>query len=140
MSTVLKAYGDDFDVDTYLNGCTLPVCAVKRKGEPVFPSSQPAGRRHIASGIHITVSDADFDDLAGQVAESIAFLQENAEQLQRLCRWPGIKLPVLDFGINRREAAVQCDCFPAELLRLAGELGIGIELSQYPTRIDEPTG
>lgn len=38
MSAVSRAYGDDFDVDAFLAGCTLPVCAVKRWGEPVFPA------------------------------------------------------------------------------------------------------
>ena len=34
----------DFNVDAYIVDCTLPVCTVKRRGEPVFPTSQPDGR------------------------------------------------------------------------------------------------
>lgn len=43
----------------------------------------------------------------------------------------------MDFGIARGDVAVQCDYFPPELIRLARELGLGIELSQYPLS-DEP--
>src|SRR5262245_24323001 len=55
MPTVLRAYGTDFDVDAFLVGCELPVCAVKRRGEPREPLSQPQGRKHERSGIHVTV-------------------------------------------------------------------------------------
>ena len=137
MSTVLRAYGTNFDVDAYLQGCTLPVCAVKRRGEPVYPLSQPSGRRNEKSGINVDASTADFDDFSGQLEETIVFLQTNSEQLKRLSKWPGIESLTLDFGIKRRDAAAQCDYFPPELLRLAGALEIGIELSQYSIEDDE---
>lgn len=132
MPTVLRAYGAAFDVDTFLAGCTMPVCAVKRCGEPVFPASQPNGRRHEQSGVHVSASDADFGEFPRQVAESIAFLRAEAEQVRRLCEWPGVEGVTLDFGIARRDVAVQCDHLPAELVRLAGLLGLAIELSHYP--------
>ncbi len=129
---MLRAYGAAFDVDAFLAGCTLPVCAVKRRGEPVFPASQPEGRRHEQSGVHVSVSDADFGEFPRQVAEATAFLRAEAEQVRRLVEWPGVEGVTLDFGIARRDVAVQCDHLPAELLRLAGSLGLAIELSQYP--------
>jgi hypothetical protein len=132
MSAVLRAYGADFDVDAFLAGCTLPVCAVKRRGEPALPASQPNGRRHERSGVHVSASDADFGEFPRQVAEAAAFLQTEAEQVRRLCEWPGIEDVTLDFGVERRDVAVQCDFLPPELVRLAGSLGLGIELSQYP--------
>jgi hypothetical protein len=137
VSAVLRAYGSSFDVDAFLTGCTLPVCAVKRRGEPVFPASQSNGRRHDRSGVHISVSDADFDEPGEQIAESIVFLRTEAEQIRRLCEWPGVDGVTLDFGIARRDAAVQCDHFPAELVELAGSLGLSIELSQYPVSSGE---
>ena len=39
----------------------------------------------------------------------------------------------LDRGYFRRDAAVQCDYLPPQLLAIAGRYGIGIELSLYPT-------
>ena len=132
MSAVLRAYGTTFDVDAFLAGCTLPVCAVKRRGEPVFPASQPEGRRHERSGVHVVASNADFDEFPRQVAEATAFLRSEHEQLKRLTSWPGVDGVVLDFGIERRDVVVQCDVLPPDLLRVVGELGLAIELSQYP--------
>jgi hypothetical protein len=132
MSAVLRAYGADFDVDAFLAGCTLPVCAVKRRGEPVFPASQPDGRRHEQSGVHVLASDADFGEFPRQVAEATAFLRAEFEQMRRLCEWPGVEGVTLDVGVERRDAVVQCDVLPPELVRVAGSLGLAIELSQYP--------
>jgi hypothetical protein len=132
MSAVLRAYGWDFDVDAFLAGCALPVCAVKRRGEAVFPASQPNGRRHERSGVHISASDADFSEFPQQVEEATAFLRANAAEVRRLCEFPGVEGVTLDFGIARRDVAVQCDLLPAELVQQAGLLGLAIELSQYP--------
>ena len=113
-------------------GCTLPVCAVNRRGEPMLPASEPDGRRHEQSQVHVSVSDADFDQFPRQVVEATEFLQREFEQVQRLCQWPGVEGVTLDFGIARRDVVVQCDVLPPALVRVAGLLGLGIELSQYP--------
>jgi hypothetical protein len=133
VSAVLRAYGVAFDVDAFLSGSTLPICAVKRRGEPVLPSSQPNGRRHEQSGVHVLASDADFAEFQRQVAEATAFLRSEAEQVRRLCEWPGVEVVALDFGVEQRDVAVQAILLPPELVRLAGSLGLGIELSRYPT-------
>lgn len=132
MSVVLRAYGTSFDVDAFLADYTLPICAVKRRGEPVYPASRPNGHQHSHSGIHVSASDADFGEFPRQVEDTIRFLRANGEQIRRLCEYPGVEDVTLDFGIERRDVAVQCDHLPAELIRLAGSLGLAIELSQYP--------
>jgi hypothetical protein len=132
MSAVLRAYGLEFDVDAFLAGCTLPVCAVKRRGEPVAPASRPYGRRHEWSGIHVTASNADFQDFPRQVEEATMFLRAEFEQVRRLRDFPGVEDVTLDFGIARRNVVLQCDRLPPELVCVAGSLGLGIELSQYP--------
>lgn len=132
MSAVIRAYGDAFDVDAFLTGCTLPVCAIKRRGEPVFPKSQPDGRRHERSGVHVLASDAGFDQFERQIVEATAFLRAEFDQVRRLVGWPGVHDATLDFGVERRDVAVQCDLLPMELISAAGTLGLAIELSQYP--------
>jgi hypothetical protein len=132
MSAVLRAFGADFDVDAFLAGCTLPVCAVKRRGEPVFPASQPDGRQHKQSAVHVSVSDADFGEFPRQVEEATAFLRAEPDQVRRLCEWPGVEGVTLDFGIAWRDVAAQSDHLPAELVRLAGALGLALEVSHYP--------
>ena len=82
----------------------------------------------------MTASDADFDEFPRQADEATAFLRNESEQVRRLCEWPGVEGVTLDFGVERRDVAVQCDVLPMELVRLAGSLGLAIEMSQYPTR------
>ena len=132
MPVVLRAIGHAFDVDTFLAGCTLPVCASYRVGEPVLPRSRPDGRRREVSGVHIDVSGAEFDEFSRQVADAVAFLGTHADQLRRLVSYPGVQDVTLDFGLARREVAVQCDRLPAELVRLCGTLGLSLEMSYYP--------
>ena len=138
MSAMLRAYGADFDVDIFLSGCTLPVCAVKRRGEPVFPASQPEGRRHERSGINVVASSADFSEFPRQVEEATEFLRAKAVQVRRLCTFPGVEYVTLDFGIEWCDVAVQGDYLPPDLVRLASSLGLGIEISHYPISGDEP--
>lgn len=47
---------------------------------------------------------------------------------------------VLDFGVAWRNVIAQSDYLPPTLIIIAGELGIGIEISHYPVEeIDEPS-
>jgi hypothetical protein len=110
---------------------------VKRRGAPVFPVSQPSGRRNERSGVHVLASDADFNEFPRQVEEATVFLRGNTDQLRRLCEFPGIESVMLDFGIECRDVPVQCDYLTPELIRLAGSLGLGIELSQYSTSFEQ---
>ena len=128
---VLRAVGPDFDVNAFLAGCTLTVCHEYRRGEPLDPA-HPGGRLNRLSGVSIEVSDAGFDQFAEQVAEAVAFLGAEGVQIRRLVAWPGVGGVTLDFGLAWRDVVAQTDHFPAELVRLAGELGLALELSHYP--------
>ena len=76
------------------------------------------------------VSEADFDNLKSQVADAIEFLRLNEADV-KLIMTESNTTGVLDFAIERRDVAAQFDSFPSELVRLAGGLGLAIELSQY---------
>ena len=134
MSALLRAHGEDFDVDAFVAASRLKVCAVWRRGEPVFAALQPNGRKHQRSGVNVLASDADFNDFPRQVEEALGFLLDRADEVRRLCAWPGVEGAYIDFGVERRDVAVQCDHLPPDLIRAAGLLGLGIELSQYPAR------
>jgi hypothetical protein len=134
MTAILRAYGNEFDVDAFLRDCPLPVCAVKRRGEPMFPASQTNLTKHDRSGVHVVASDAEFHEFPRQVSESAAFLQRHFEQVQRMCKWPGVEGVTLDFGVVRRDSVVESDVLSKELIRVAGELGIAIEISRYPAQ------
>jgi hypothetical protein len=131
MSAVLRAYGKEFDVDSFIVDSSLPICAVKRREKSGPAQANPGGRRRDRSGVHVDVSKAEFDNFSQQVEDAIAFLQANDDGVRRLCEWPGVEDAEIDFGISRRSVAVQSDCLPTELLRLAGNLGLDIVMSQY---------
>lgn len=129
---VLRVVGRAFDVDDYLSGSPLNPCHVWRAGEPRSGNRPP----HDDSGLNILVSDAPADDLAYQVEDAISFLTAHHGELGRLMASSGVDGAVLDFGIERRDVVVQCDTLPAPLIRLAGGLGLAIEMSQYPVATD----
>jgi len=132
MSCILRVGGPGFNVDHFLRAAALEPYRVDRKGE------RGSSRRLAAEpGVHFLVSDRSFDDLDGQVAEATAFLKAHSQALRTIVSFPGVESPMLDFGVAWRDVAVQVDRVSAELLRLAGELGIGLQFSHYP--VSEPT-
>jgi len=154
MSAYLRIYGTEFDPDRFCSESGLTPFYLYRRGEPVPslpPNLRPSGlnlfrrgeppvpiiperREHERSGINVVVSKADYHEFSRQVDEATAFLEAHKEVLLRLRCFPGIEVMSLDFGITRRDVIVQSDLLPPPLIRLAGELGLGIELSQYPVR------
>jgi hypothetical protein len=131
MGCVLRAYGSEFKVDSFLRDSSLKPYSIYRRGEPRF-ENKPDGELNDSSGLKIDVSDAEFEDLHGQVAGAISFLRRNQKELKRLRRFPGVERACLDFALSKRDVPCQYDTFPAELLYLAGGVGLDIELSQFP--------
>jgi hypothetical protein len=123
---MFRATGFDFLVDEFLSQSTLVPHKVWRKGE-----RKSAKRIHKWSGFTMVASEADMDDVPQQIADAMNFLTTNHEELSKLQNFPGAETVSLDFGIEDRDVGVQCDYFPPELLRLAGNLGIGIEITRY---------
>jgi hypothetical protein len=80
--------------------------------------------------LHCIVSDAGYREFAEQLEDAAAFLEEFGALL-RAATDEGAD-GALDFGIAKRDVAAQYDRFPARLVRLAGEAGLGLELSVYP--------
>jgi hypothetical protein len=134
---MLRISGVELDVDLLVRSTALIPEAIHRKGEPRL-STRPNGPKTTTSGASFVVSDAGFDQFKIQKEDAIAFLTTNRQELQRIMSFPGIEGACLDFGIYWRDVPMQCDHFPSELVAIAGELGLGIELSQYcPSEEDE---
>ena len=85
---------------------------------------------------HFDVSDADFNDFKAQINDAIAFLQSHRADVHLLMSKPNAS-GVLDFAIEWRDVSAQFDSFPAALVREAGNLGLALVLSHYPTS-EEP--
>jgi hypothetical protein len=101
-----------------------------QKGEPRL--RHKPGRKNENSGVKYVASDTDFNDFARQIGDAIAFLEKHSDMIRMMVSFPGVEDAVLDFGIERRDVAVQCDRLPAKLVSLAGNVGLAIEISQYP--------
>lgn len=121
---VLRASGSEFDVDEFLVDSPFEPCAVWRRGEQRYRHKPPSEN----SGFNLEVSNGDLEE---QIAGAVMFLRDRQSEIRRLLDSIGVEAH-LDFGIARRDVFVQTDFFPSVLIRLAGSLGLGIELSQYP--------
>jgi len=138
MSWCLRASGETFDVDASIKHHPLDTIVVHRKGKPKYPQSRPDGPRNDQSSLNIVVSNADFDNIDQQIDDAIAYLSDkvNADKITKLMSHPGVDGACLDFGVElntNEEFCFQGFVFPADLTKLAGELGLDIELSIYPS-------
>jgi len=136
MTCVLWALGTAFDHAAFLADSPLKPGTIYRKGDALFPS-RPDTQVATSSGFSVAVSSAGFDDLNGQISDAIAFLDEHEDELRRLGSFVGVEMVCLNFGVRRRDGAVQTETFPAELLWRAGALDIELAITHY--RIAEPS-
>ena len=134
---VLHVCGESFDPAPFLGSVSLAPYASFRKGDRQFPGSvRCADRVHEFGGFKCLVSDRDAKDLPGQIDDAILFLQKYGEDLARLEFEKDVERKGLDFGYDCRlemeNVAVQIEYLPPELLKLCGDLDLGIMLSLYP--------
>jgi hypothetical protein len=135
MSCILRADGKDFDVDNFVEKSAMKVYSCWRKGERRFHESSTNTQKHESSGIQIEVSNAEFSELAMQIDDAIKFLKENAGEVKKLVSFPGVEGAELDFGVESKPLAFYT--FPAELVSLAGAVGVALIVSAYPICEDE---
>lgn len=108
---------------------------VFRVGELRRPSRLD-GPRWNTSGFSVAVSDASWSDLRTQVSDACAFLDRNRNEIETLRATGAVEDMRLDFPVDLRigkKVVVQFEFFPAELVARAGVLGLGLELSIYPS-------
>ncbi len=123
---VLRASGDRFLPHEFLARSSFNACNVFLIGEPRGSASVWS-----TSGFTVEVSAASGEELEKQIADAIVFLRQYRAELNRLADVDGLEDVRLDFGVNRKSVFVQTSYLPPELLLLAGELKVGIEISIY---------
>jgi hypothetical protein len=138
MSCVLRARGTDFAVDEFLSKSKLKPIVVARRGHPQYPNSQPSGQVPDNSGFHVVVSNAEFSQLQTQIQDAVRFLKKNHEELSRLIAFTGVERIALDFGIEERDVPAHTENFPPNLLSAAGNLGIWLAFTLYPSQKSGP--
>jgi hypothetical protein len=124
---VLRVASTDFKLDDFLSTSTLHPYNIYRRGE----AKGGTGKLNDKTGMTVIISDADGDELGKQVQDAMVVLDRNRDEIRRLQSYVGSEEMVLDFGVWSKDVFVQYNYFPPLLLRLAGELGVGIELSIY---------
>ncbi|MBC9914020.1 hypothetical protein [Chitinophaga varians] len=131
MSCNLTIAGKDFEISSFLSSTALQVVKTGTKGEPRSPL-RPDGEKLSYSFLTIETSKADFSDFNTQVQDTVAYFQTHRQQLSLIKETKGIDQVSLDFGIESSEARISQQIFlPVELIGLAAELGISIQVSIY---------
>ncbi len=138
MSCTLRAGGNNFDVDTFLESSIFTPCAVFRRGEQRAPASQPKGPILQHSGFNLGVSDAEFSDVERQIRDAQAFIKSNEKELERLIAYPGVDGVEIDFAIEIENVFGQSYSFPPNLLSMLGRLRIELVISCYPAAEEKP--
>jgi hypothetical protein len=135
MSCILTIGGQNLDVDAFCKKSKLRPYKKSYKGQPKF-KTKPNGDKLSFSLLSIETSNADFNDLKKQIVDTIRYLKRNKDKLAHITLTKEIENAVLNFGIDlridKKKIFTQSDIFPNELLKLAGDAGLDIELSIYP--------
>lgn len=131
MACYLRIIGEELDPDDLVKKTGLSVNRISRKGEPRM-ATRPDGPKLTHSSAQMTASSAEFENFNQQVTETIDFLQTNYEKLARLNEVTGIEFAVLSFGVaGKSDMAVQNFFLGPEVIQLAGQLNLSIEMSVY---------
>ena len=118
----------------------MPGCVLRAAG-PSFTPSDFVARFPVAyvitrgNALNIPISDRDGDEFDGQVADAIEYLKVHEEAIRVLLSQTGIRAN-LDFGVWNKEQWSQNCHFPKELVKLAGALNLGLEISMYGAQQD----
>jgi hypothetical protein len=123
-SCVLRATGDNFNPTDFLQNTSIAPCNIFQKGERKSKSSY-----WNTSGITVDISLEN--DFSRQIADAIVFLKTFGAEINRLKECPGLERMSLDFGVNNKSAFVQSYAFPIELIGLAFNFAIELEISIY---------
>ncbi|AZI42151.1 hypothetical protein EHF33_04820 [Deinococcus psychrotolerans] len=128
MTVYFMVRGYQFDPDHFLerSGLTHPTMHIWRKGQ----KSLPSGRIFEFSGLSLEASEAHNESFNDQVINTVAFLKEQSKALSHLLTLNQDISTVFEFCIEDRDVRLQTENLPPELLRLAGNLNIGIDVTR----------
>lgn len=116
----------------------MPIYRTWRPGDD--PKVGRKDFRYTDWGFRSEVSQREFEDLAGQVEDAVSFLTKFSNELSELVTKHKLDAITLDFPLSLPtdpSIIAMCRHLPAHLLKLAGNLGISIELSFYPVLEDD---
>ncbi|CAM3184801.1 hypothetical protein [Flavobacterium frigoris] len=142
MSCILRIEGENFKVHEFIAETGLEPYIAFIKGDKLGFKRRGIDIYEI-NGCSFELSNADFDNFDLQKKDALEFLEKNLEKLKLLFKFglENSEIPIIDFGIFTRmyDYQIQSDYLEPKLLKLAGELNFGIEISQYIKSEDEET-
>ena len=137
MSCMLRISGEALDVEAMLLHRRFVPYRTWLKGE----ERTFKGKFHCDNGVSFVVSDADFDEVARQLAEATEFLGTKAAEVGSMATAPGVQSAALDFGVSMYEDSAALFCsFPPGFVQLAASAGLGLEVSVYACSKDSGEG
>lgn len=128
---VLKIYSEKESFKAYAENTNLPVYSTYEKGDYKNKLKNVLRTEY---RISFDVSDREWDDLEGQIEDTILFLEKHFDELKELMTAHSISEAYLDFPLYSRldeNIVNQNDRLPAKLISLAGKLSLGIEMAIY---------
>ena len=131
MSCGLSIIGTHLDIDTFVKKTKISGFSKSYKGDDISKAN-PRKRKY--SFVSITISEADFDDINGQINDTIIFLNKYKGNLKHITTTPEIEYATISFGLDSvidEEHLTQSFYFPLELIKICAELGISIETTLY---------
>ena len=130
MEAILEIFGEKFEVDAALRGSRLRQRAeVHHVGDPV---AHRKGEPCANSGFAICISEDADTDLQSQIADVLAFLRQEGEEVKRIRSFAGVEMCRIRFGeIWPLNTGVRYSHFPSNLLAACGQFGIDVVLCQY---------
>ena len=134
MSCILRVSGNSLDIDALIAQHSLAVNRKWKKGEPRMLK----GRTHSNAGANYIASNADLDQFELQLTDATQFMEKNLSDIKNITSFPGVESATLDFGVALNEGYVaQFAYLPPHFLKLAVDVGVGIEISHYACSDDE---
>ena len=132
MSCVLRIESKNFNVIEFLKETKLESYQTYLKGDDLIKNHS----KHAENGCKFDLSDAEFDRFDLQKKDAIEFLTKHFIELKRLTEFgiEEVDKGTIDFAVysTSQNSLIQSDYyFEVELLKLAGELSFGIEITQY---------
>jgi hypothetical protein len=132
---ILHVLGDNFSPDDFLAKSKLPVLSCFLKG-----TARPGRARAATTSGFTCQIGSDNATFSEQTEHSLAFLKTFQRELAPISSMPAVESFYLELAydcrLNDSDCVVQRDFLPAELLAIAGGLGVGICLTLFPKMTD----
>jgi len=131
MACHLRVDGRRLDPEFWLRQMRVVATYVGHRGDRL-----PGNRKSRTACFNVNVSGRGFGEFSRQIADAKRFLRTHSALLRQLTDHATVEHAVLDFGISAlvdcREVFAQFITFPADLVALAADVGVALEVSLYP--------